>query len=161
MKSMKKLNISVKATIALFAILGLSLTSCETKQDVKTDIDQLRNERSRLSAEIESLDISERAKKSEISDLEEKLKVLNIYKSGKTPKYILKMHLKQSHFSLSIRKHIKDAMNAIDFEIPVDKDFYNSVSVGTEIVDNFRTGSFLLYGSFGDWEMTVDGKEIR
>jgi cell division protein FtsB len=161
MKSMKKINHSVKATIALFAILGLSLTSCETKQDIKTDIDQLRNERSRLSAEIESLNDSERTKRSEISDLDEKLKVLNIYKSGKTPKYILKMHLKQSHFSLSIRKHIKDAINAIDFEIPVDKDFYNSVSVGTEIVDNFRTGSFLLYGSFGDWEMTVDGKEIR
>ena len=158
---MKKINHSVKATIALFAILGLSLTSCETKQDIKTDIDQLRNERSRLSAEIESLNDSERTKRSEISDLDEKLKVLNIYKSGKTPKYILKMHLKQSHFSLSIRKHIKDAINAIDFEIPVDKDFYNSVSVGTEIVDNFRTGSFLLYGSFGDWEMTVDGKEIR
>lgn len=52
-------------------------------------------------------------------------------------------------------------MNAIDFEIPVDKDFYNSVSIGTDIVDEFRTGSFVLKGSFGSWEMSVKGKEIR
>jgi hypothetical protein len=73
----------------------------------------------------------------------------------------LKIRLKQANFSLSIKKHIKNAVNAIDFEIPVDKDFYDSVSEGTEIVDKFRFGSFVLYGSFGDWEMTVKGKEIR
>lgn len=80
---------------------------------------------------------------------------------GRTPKYILKLHLKQSHFSLSIKKHIADAVNAIDFEMPVDKEFYDSVKVGSEIVDEFRAGSFFLKGSFGDWEMTVKDKEIR
>ncbi len=77
------------------------------------------------------------------------------------PKYILKLHLKQTHFSLSISKHIKDAMNAMDFEMPVDKEFYESVSIGTDIVNNFRVGSCILYGSFGDWKMTVKGKEMR
>jgi hypothetical protein len=70
-------------------------------------------------------------------------------------KYILKLRLKQSHLSLSIKKHIKDAMNAVDFEIPVDKEFYDSVEEGQEIIDNFRFGSMVLYGSFGDWEMKV------
>lgn len=83
---------------------------------------------------------------------------------GKLPikiKYILKLRLKQSHFSLSIKKHIKDIANAIEFEIPVDKEYFDSVEEGTEIVDKFRFGSFILYGSFGDWEMTVIEKNVR
>ena len=83
---------------------------------------------------------------------------------GKTPtktKYILKLHLKQSHFSLSIKKHLKDYANSIDFEIPVDKEYFDSVEKGAKLVDKFRFGSFVLYGSFGDWEMTVQDKIIR
>jgi hypothetical protein len=94
----------------------------------------------------------------ENADLKAQLQLLN---QAKKPKYILKIRLKQASLSLSIKKHIRNAMNAVDFEIPVDKDFYDSVSEGTEIVDNFRFGSLVLYGTFGDWEMTVKGKEIR
>ncbi len=133
----------------------------ETTEVLKIELNVLNEKKSDLSTQVDALNHIANAKNSEISALEAKLRELKIYESGKTPKYILKIHLKQSHFSLSIRKHIKDAMNAIDFEMPVDKDFYNSVSIGTEIVDNFRTGSFILYGSFGDWNMTVKGKEIR
>ena len=89
---------------------------------------------------------------------------VNAFKAGssaKAPKYVLKLRLKQANFSLSIKKHIKNAVNAIDFEMPVDKEFYDSVSEGTEIIDKFRFGSFVLGGSFGDWEMTVKGKEVR
>jgi len=89
---------------------------------------------------------------------------INALKSGtdaKGPKYILKLRLQQSHLSLSIKKHIKDAMNAIDFELPVDKEFFDSVSKGTSIVDKFRFGSLILAGSFGDWEMTVRDKIVQ
>ena len=99
--------------------------------------------------------------KKENALLVEQLNVLKAGGSSKPPKYILKLRLKQAHFSLSIKKHIKDAVNAIDFEMPVDKEFYDSVSNGTEIIDKFRFGSFVLGGSFGDWEMTVEGKEVR
>lgn len=94
-------------------------------------------------------------------DLKAQLQKLNALHSEKKVRYILKIRLKQANFTLSIKKHIKNAVNAIDFELPVDKDFYDSVSKGTEIVDKFRFGSFVLYGSFGDWEMTVKDKEIR
>lgn len=99
--------------------------------------------------------------KKENALLVEQHNALKAGNSSKSPKYILKLRLKQSHFSLSIKKHIKDAVNAIDFEMPVDKEFYDSVSEGTEIIDKFRFGSFVLGGSFGDWEMTVKGKEVR
>lgn len=99
--------------------------------------------------------------KKENALLVQQLHALKVGSSAKAPKYILKLRLKQAHFSLSIRKHIKDAVNAIDFEMPVDKEFYDSVSKGTEIIDKFRFGSFVLGGSFGDWEMTVKDKEVR
>lgn len=147
----------------------LCFTSCEpskkeikeTTEVLKTQLTILNTKKVETSAQVDALEIIAKSKNSEISTLEEKLKELKIYEGGKTPKYILKLHLKQTHFSLSLTKHIKDAMNAIDFEMPVDKDFYNSVSVGTDIVNNFRVGSCILYGSFGDWKMTVKNKEIR
>ena len=99
--------------------------------------------------------------KKENAALAEQVNALKLGANAKAPKYILKLHLQQSHLSLSIKKHIKDAMNSIDFEIPVDKEFFDSVSKGASIVDKFRFGSLVLTGSFGDWEMTVKDKEVR
>ncbi len=75
-------------------------------------------------------------------------------------RYILGLGLKQSHFSLDIGDHIKDSMNAVKFTIPVDKTFYDSVTVGTPIVNKFRSGSFLMSGSFGDWKIKVISKTV-
>lgn len=52
-------------------------------------------------------------------------------------------------------------MNKIIFEMSVSKEFYDSVHNGTEIVDDFRVGSFVLNGSLGKWKMTVQDKYIR
>lgn len=150
----------MKNLILTFLML-IFLVSCETEKSVKSDLDKLKSERETLMGEVTSLNGVAEQKKFEISDLETKAKELGMLAQGRTPKYILKLHLKQSHFSLSIKKHIADAVNAIDFEMPVDKEFYDSVKVGTSIVDEFRSGSFFLKGSFGDWEMTVKEKEIR
>lgn len=146
--------------VAMFLI-----TSCESKQDIKEDIDELERQRNYLvqesahyrSEKIQYYNEVERLK-SEVSDLEKEMSIL---KSGESPKYILKLRLKQSRVSLDLFEHAKDAMNAIEFEIPVDKEFYNQVSVGDEIVDNFRAGSFIINGSFGSWNMKIKGKEIR
>lgn len=126
----------MRTKILMLISLSILLTSCGDNTEVK----QLKKENALLV---------------------EQLNALKAGGSAKAPKYILKLRLKQAHFSLSIKKHIKDAVNAIDFEMPVDKEFYDSVSEGTEIIDKFRFGSFVLGGSFGDWEMTVKGKEVR
>ncbi len=154
----------VMGLILQFIMVSCEPNKCEVKESIdilKVQLNVLNEKKNDASTQVDALTHIANAKNSEISALEAKLRELKIWESGKTPKYILKIHLKQTHFSLSIKKHIKDAMNAIDFEMPVDRDFYNSVSVGTEIVDNFRTGSFILYGSFGDWNMSVKAKEIR
>ena len=99
--------------------------------------------------------------KKENAALAVQVRALKSGSSTKPIKYILKIRLKQANFTLNIKKHIQNAVNSIDFEIPVDKEFYDSVSKGTEIIDDFRFGSLILSGSFGDWEMTVKDKEIR
>lgn len=158
---MKKFKISTVAAIAVYAMLAVVLSSCESQQDVQNDIERLKNERTTIQHEVQKLSNSKLNKQKEIALLDEKLNELKIYNSGRTPHYILKIKLKQSRVSLAIGKHMKDAMNAIEFELPVDKDFYNSVSVGTKITDEFRTGSFILNGSFSSWDMTVKGKVVR
>ncbi|PWK26848.1 hypothetical protein LV89_02054 [Arcicella aurantiaca] len=125
----------MKKTLLILLTTSMALTSCSNPE-----VEQLKKENAALAAQVQALKTGGTAK---------------------GPKYILKIKLKQSHFSLSIKKHIKDAVNAIEFELPVDKEFFDSVSEGTELVDNFRFGSMVLYGSFGDWEMTVKDKEIR
>lgn len=150
----------MKKTILIIACISMLYACKQTPCDVKEDINGLKQARTELQNDVQNLGNTKAAKMQEIDSLEAKLKILNIYASGKTPRYILKLHLKQSHV-LSVSKMIKDAMNAIDFEIPVDKDFYDQVQIGTAIVDKFRSGSLWMEGSFGNWEMTVRGKEIR
>jgi len=126
----------MKTKFLYFTALSILLTSCGDNAEVK----QLKKENALLV---------------------EQIKAFKAGGSAKAPKYVLKLRLKQANFSLNIKKHIKNAVNAVDFEMPVDKEFYDSVSEGTEIIDKFRFGSFVLGGSFGDWEMTVKGKEVR
>lgn len=75
--------------------------------------------------------------------------------------YIVEFEIKQSHFSLDISEHLKDSINKLTFEVPVDKDYYNKVYVGQEINDSFRMGSFIMKGSIGKWKITVKNKYIK
>jgi len=51
-------------------------------------------------------------------------------------------------------------MNAIEFDIPVDAEMYHQVKEGTELVDEFRSGSFIMNGTFSSWDITVKKKTI-
>ena len=146
--------------LSLLFIVVLTI-SCESQEDIENDIKNLKSVRSNLEKDVKNLSYTIKEKKEKITSLSEKVKELGIYESNKTPHYILKLKLKQSRVSLSVSKHIKDAINAIEFELPVDKDFYHSVNVGTKITDKFRAGSFVINGSFSNWNMTVESKIIK
>lgn len=76
-------------------------------------------------------------------------------------KYVICLNIKQSHFTLDISQHLKDEMNDITIEIPVDKEYFDSVEVGDVIDDSFRMGSLIFKGSWGNWNITVVDKDIR
>lgn len=87
--------------------------------------------------------------------IEEQQKVLN-----KTAKYIMKLNISQTHFTLDISEHLKDSMNDIEIYIETSKDFYDKYNVGDTISDDFRVGSFIFKGSFGSWKIKVADKQI-
>ena len=137
---MKKYAIVLIAMIAV-TLSGCSKTETVTNEDVaklESEIAQLEAERDRLNEEI-----------------------LNTKIDNNLAKYVIAFNIKQTHFTLDIGEHLKDAMNDISIEIPVDKEYYDSVEVGDTIDDSFRVGSFIWKGSFGNWKVTVESKDIR
>ena len=137
---MKKYAIVLIVMIAI-TLSGCSKTETVTNEDVaklESEIAQLEAERDRLNEEI-----------------------LDIKIDNNLAKYVITFNIKQTHFTLDIGEHLKDAMNDISIEIPVDKEYYDSVEVGDTIDDSFRVGSFIWKGSFGNWKVTVESKDIR
>ena len=137
---MKKYAIVLIAMIAI-TLSGCSKTETVTNEDVaklESEIAQLEAERDRLNEEI-----------------------LDVKIDNNLAKYVIAFNIKQTHFTLDIGEHLKDAMNDISIEIPVDKEYYDSVEVGDTIDDSFRVGSFIWKGSFGNWKVTVESKDIR
>lgn len=124
----------------------LMLAGCgDNREDLNAEIDGLKAEISELENQRDSL-------KSEIADI----KVDN-----GTAKYIVTFNIKQSHFTLDLSEHMKDEMNDISIQIPVDKEYYDSIKVGDTIADDFRMGSLVTKGSFSSWDITVEDKEIQ
>lgn len=105
-----------------------------------------------LRAEISALEGQKAAIESEI---------FNEKEENGTAKYVVTFRIKQSHFTLDIGEHIKDSMNEITIDVPVDKEYYDAVSVGDTINDDFRVGSLIMHGSFGNWKVTVDKKGVQ
>lgn len=144
---MKKYLKIFTVLVFLFSLFGCS----DESESMMLQKEKLLSEISGLKDEIAELQEAKKAAKLEVSNLKEE---------NGTAKYVVTFKIKQTHVSLSISKHIKDALNEITIEIPVDKEYYESLSVGDVISDEFRIGSFVARGSFGNWKITVENKEI-
>ena len=139
--------------LLVLATIICLFTGCATKEE------QLSAEALKLEAQISELETKISNLKSEKSKLEKSVTDLKV--DTGTAKYVLTINIKQSHFTLDLSEHLKDSMNDISIQIPVDKEYYDSVKVGDIIDDSFRMGSFVFKGSWGNWRVTVKNKEIR
>jgi hypothetical protein len=74
--------------------------------------------------------------------------------------YVIELEIKQSTFTLSIGEHVKNSANAIKFKIPVSREFYEAVSIGSQLSDEFKWGSFFFNGDFSNLHVKVISKEI-
>ena len=136
----------ILTTLLVGGMMTTMLTGCgDNREYLNEEIDGLKVEISELENQRDLL-------KSEIVDI----KVEN-----GTAKYIVTFNIKQNHFTLDLSEHMKDEMNDISIQIPVDKDYYDSVNIGDTIADDFRMGSLIMKGSFGNWDVTVENKEIQ
>lgn len=133
--------------------LFLLFTGCMSESDKNSEvIDNQKNEIQQLDNNISNLKTQEKQLQNSVIAKKEENGIA---------KYIVTLNIKQSHFTLDIGEHVKDSMNDIDIQIPVDKEFYESVKEGDILNDSFRFGSLLIGGSIGNWNIKVSSKEVK
>lgn len=139
--------------ILVMCIMLCSLAGCATEEEkLSAEIIEKRAELLQLEKEVAALTREKNTLRCEILDMK--------VESG-TAKYVITFNISQSHFTLDLSQHLKDAMNDISIQVPVDKEYYDSVKVGDTIDDSFRMGSFIFKGSFGNWKIIVEDKCIQ
>lgn len=139
--------------VLLISVICISFAGCASEEEnLNANINELNTKVEQLKSEIAELEETRDTLKAEITDIK--------VESG-TAKYIVTLNIKQSHFTLDLSEHLKDSMNDISIQLPVDKEFYDSVNVGDTINDSFRMGSLIFKGSFGSWKVTVEKKEVK
>lgn len=97
--------------------------------------------------------------KSELENINNKIEQQNKILTG-TAKYIMKINISQSHYTLDISEHLKNSMNDIDIYIEVSEEYYHKYNIGDTIADDFRVGSMIFKGSYGKWKVKVADKQI-
>lgn len=156
----KKDIINIKKFL-VFAMFAVIFTACYTDNDknrLQLECKALAQQKENLQSTVSRLNNSKTSLLKQIHDLQIQK---SAYETGREIKYIVKFRIKQSTFTLDIGEHIKNGMNAIELEIPVNKSFYDKVSIGTEISNSFKMGSLLCNGDFSNLHMTVTGKRIE
>ena len=150
--------------LLIFLALTLSLISCGENYH-RTQISELKQEHKTLSTQVstlrnscDNLRQSQHYLSAQVRELEVEKRALS---NGYEPSYILTLEIKQATYTLSVSEHIKNSINAISLQIPVSKKFYNSVSVGTRISNDFKYGSLVFNGDFSELRVTVKDKQIR
>lgn len=144
----------MKKVVIMFISLCLvacSMVGCSKEKELSANIIKLEKMASELEEDVYNLEAQKIMLENEIRDIKIQ---------SNTAKYIVTLNIKQSHFTLDLGQHLKDEMNDISIQIPVDKEYFDSVNVGDTIADDFRMGSLIFKGSFGNWKVTVQAKEI-
>lgn len=138
--------------IILSIFLAITLAACMSEGEyLEADIQKLREQKNNLTSEVNALE----AEKSQLQK-----DIVDFRVENGVAKYVLTINIKQTHFTLDLSQHLKDSMNDISIQVPVDKEYYDSVDIGDVLDDSFRMGSFIFKGSWGNWKVTVQNKTI-
>lgn len=127
------------------AALSMMISSCqsispEEKARLTTEIESLNKQESQEKNMVTYYDSQIESLKNQKDELENQIKEskikLGILKSGKQPKYILKLRFQEHKMELSLDR-IK-----FEFEIPVDEEFYKESVIGKKLGEGSRAWSF-------------------
>ena len=130
----------------------------EQRDELRSEVNALKHEKEVLVKSILNLGEVKGKLSKDIHDLRiEK----SAFKSNSEPVYLLTLEIKQSTFTLNLAEHAKNVMNSITLQIPVSYTFYNKVSIGQNISEEFKYGSLILNGDFSKLKVKVKNKEIK
>ena len=147
----------------LILLTVIAFTSCDEirmqeRADLKDEINNLRYEKNNLSKSVTNLSETKSILTTEVSELRSEK---SAFTSGYEPVYLLTLEIKQSTFTLDLAEHAKNVINAITLQIPVSYKFYNKVSIGQNISEEFKYGSLILNGDFSKLKVKVKNKEVK
>lgn len=142
----------MKKVLPLLFVL-LLLAGCRTQEEENSEV--LERQQEKISLQKEHIaDLNE-----DIVTLEEHIQ--GIKDEHGIKRYFVTVSVKQKHMTMDLSEHMKDKMNELTFQIPVDEEYFNDVEVGMVIDDSFRMGSFISAGSVGSWDIKVVDKSIE
>lgn len=73
--------------------------------------------------------------------------------------YIIKVKIHQTTYTLDLGEYVKNKMNDVIFEIPVDKSYYDKCSIGQKVSDpGLKIGSLIMDGDFSKLKIKIIGK---
>lgn len=121
--------------------------------------DRLMNERKQLEVEVNgNRNINEQLKRQH-NALVEQINNDNLALAVSKTIYIIKIKIHQTTYTLDIEEHIKNKINDVEFEIPVDKAYYDKCSVGQKVSDTgLKIGSLIFNGDFSKLKIKIVGK---
>lgn len=159
------LRVVARAGVAV-ALFALALCGCRHELDdaelelslVRSALSQEQDNLARLSADVVETErlsaLAHGTLTAALADVEANCAAKALH--------VLRLEVRQGHrWSLNPMKHIKDALNASEFEIAVDADYFAAVSVGQELTNEFRVGSAVLRGSISSMTVKVTGKRVE
>ena len=121
--------------------------------------DRLMKERKQLEVEVNgNRNINEQLKRQHKALVEQINKDKFILAVSNTI-YIVKIKIHQTTYTLDLEEHIKNKINDIEFEIPVDKAYYDKCAIGQKVSDpGLKLGSLLMNGDFSKLKVKIIGK---
>ena len=73
--------------------------------------------------------------------------------------YIVKIRIHQTTYTVSVSEYIKNKINDIEFEIPVDKSYYDNCKIGQKVSDpGLKIGSLIMDGDFSKLNVKIVDK---
>ena len=121
--------------------------------------DKLMKERKQLEVEVNgNKNINEQLKRQHKA-LVEQINKDKFALAASNTIYIVKIKIHQTTYTLDLEEHIKNKINDIEFEIPVDKSYYDNCSIGQKVSDpGLKLGSLLVNGDFSKLKIKITGK---
>ncbi len=145
----------------IFAAIACLFTACYTDEDQKRlqeECRSLQSQKEYLNRQVTDLNNRVFSLNQKVSELNTERRALQ---GGREPRYIVKFKIKQGTFTLDPFEHVKNEMNSIEIEVPVNKGYYDRLSIGQDLTDKFKWGSLVMDGDFSTLHMRVVGKRIE
>lgn len=130
-----------------------------SNQESQERNDNLEKERKRLELDINgNRNINEQLRRQH-NELTERINKYNFALSTLNTIYIIKIKIHQTTYTLDIGEYVKNKINDVEFEIPVDKAYYDKCYVGQKVSDpGLKIGSLIMDGDFSKLKITIINK---